>query len=88
MHENTTTFGPAFDTLIAEAPLPPLGCGAPIAHRELADGKLDHKHAFSGLPIVDPVMADCCISGILLLYNHLDSSHRISQGVSTRTGSF
>jgi hypothetical protein len=33
-------------------------------------------------------MARCCIAGLWLLHNYLDESHRISQGISTTSGSY
>ena len=33
-------------------------------------------------------MADCCLAGVWLLYDDLDASHSISQGVHTASGSF
>jgi hypothetical protein len=33
-------------------------------------------------------MADCCLSGLWLLHNYLDESHKISQDIHSSTGSF
>jgi len=33
-------------------------------------------------------MARCCLSGVWLLYDFLDESHTISQGIDTTSGSF
>ena len=40
------------------------------------------------VPVVDPVAADCCLSGLWLLHNYLDESHEISQDIKTPDGSY
>jgi hypothetical protein len=37
---------------------------------------------------VDAEMAACCVSGMWLLYDYLDESHSISQGIETPSGGF
>ncbi|WOO43335.1 hypothetical protein [Rubellicoccus peritrichatus] len=44
--------------------------------------------AFDDLPIKDSFMAQACLSGLLLKFDFLDESHRISQGIDNPTGSF
>ena len=41
-----------------------------------------------GEKIVDADMADCCLSGLWLLHNHLHRSHDISQSIETPEGSW
>lgn len=44
--------------------------------------------AVVGEKIVNDEMADCCLSGLWLLYNHLHRSHDISQSIETAEGSW
>lgn len=44
--------------------------------------------AFAGQDVIDRSSADCCISGLWLLHHFLDESHRVSQDISTSSGSF
>lgn len=39
-------------------------------------------------PVRDPDFAACCLSGILLLHDFLDESHRVSQSIKTTSGSY
>lgn len=41
-----------------------------------------------GQAAVDQAMVDCCRSGLLLLYGHLNESHEISQSVHSAEGSY
>ena len=66
--------------------LPELGPGSPnqAAHASLS--ALTPEIIFPQLG--DHSMALCCISGLWLLHDFLDESHRISQDISTSTGSY
>jgi hypothetical protein len=50
--------------------------------------KLSLESAFAHARVADQNMAACCVSGIWLLYDCLDESHAISQGIDTSSGSF
>ena len=39
-------------------------------------------------PVTNDKMADCCLSGLWLLHNHLHRSHDISQSISAPEGSW
>ena len=81
-------YGQIFDGLIEQGSPPPLGPGRVEENtiQRLAD--LDLKRSFDGFQVVDRAMAESCLSAIHLLFNNLNPSHRISQGVDTDTGSF
>ena len=44
--------------------------------------------AFGDTKVVDHDMAAGCIAGVWLLYDYLDESHSISQGIHTTSGSY
>ena len=46
------------------------------------------EQAFAHAQVVDHDQGSCCLSGIWLLYDFLDQSHTISQGIATAEGSF
>lgn len=66
----------------------PLGEGTPQTDAGAALRELDVAAAFAGLQVVDKAMAQCCLSGVWLLHDHLDESHTLSQAISTPEGSF
>ncbi|MCA9270994.1 MAG: hypothetical protein KDA41_21080 [Planctomycetales bacterium] len=81
-------FGPAVADLLQLAPGYPLAPahGVKAARDRLA--ALDHAALFGGHNVTDRQMADCCLSGLWLLFDFLDESHTISQGIHTTTGSY
>ncbi|MEO8493913.1 MAG: hypothetical protein ABI614_02505 [Planctomycetota bacterium] len=85
---NPGAFGPACTRLIGSVGACELGPGTP--NRGVADQlrALDEAAVFGARAIVDHDMAACCISGLWLLHNFLDDSHKISQEINTSTGSY
>lgn len=81
-------FGPACQTLLADVQPGELGPGSPHSNFHSQLEKLDSAAIFSGQNVVDRDMAACCESGLWLLHNYLDESHRISQEIQTPTGSY
>ena len=81
-------FGSACESLIAAANLCDLGPGTP--NRDVASQlqALDEAAVFGRQLVVDHEMASCCISGLWLLNNFLDESHKISQEIHTTGGSY
>jgi hypothetical protein len=64
--------------------------GARTPCLELRDelSRLTAENLLAGQLIVDRDAADACLAGILLLQDFLEESHRISQTISTATGSY
>lgn len=62
------------------------GPGGILAPPQLAE--MDIEDALEGRRVADRQAAACCLGGIWLLYDELDQSHQISQGVKTSSGSF
>src|SRR4029079_1638108 len=83
-------YGPIFAPLLETDRRRPLDAGRPDSSARAALKKLDSKSAFAhaGTQLADAEMAACCISGIWLLYDCLEESHTISQGIDTPSGSF
>lgn len=81
-------YGSACEELIAVAGLCELGPGEP--NRAVAEKlrALDEAALFGGKSVPDHKMTDCLISGLWLLHNFLDNSHRISQDIHTTAGSY
>ena len=44
--------------------------------------------AFSGVPLENREMAECCLAGVWLLHDCLEQSHVVSQNIPTESGSF
>jgi hypothetical protein len=82
------TYGPVFAPLLSVDRCRPLGAGdaSTSATPELA--ALTPESAFAHAKLADREMAFCCIAGVWLLYDNLDQSHQISQGIDTPSGSF
>lgn len=83
---DTRAFGDVLGSLIAAAPLNELGPGRPIANDALRS--LSVATAFAGKRVVDEDAARCCLSGILLRFDHLNESHALSQDIETADGSY
>jgi hypothetical protein len=73
---------------ITDADSLPLDAGVPNREAAAALAALDLDAAFSPRKIADRAMARACHSGLWLLHNFLDESHKISQEIETPTGSF
>jgi hypothetical protein len=81
-------YGSAFQALLAEERLNALGPGTPNRKVYSALQALSPEQAFLPHSIRDAGMAQCCLAGLWLYHDYLDESHRISQSVSTSTGSY
>jgi hypothetical protein len=90
-----SAYGPVFAPLLETDRRRPLDAARPKAEAMAALKKLSvdsaFRHVQSESGIIHPADADmaaCCISGVWLLYDYLDQSHTISQGIDTPSGSF
>ena len=88
-------YGPVFAPLLKTDRRRPLDVGRPDAEAAARLKKVSIEAAFThtapqggSIQPVDREMAECCVSGIWLLYDRLDESHTISQGIETPSGSF
>ncbi|MFT5524297.1 MAG: hypothetical protein ACI9G1_000370 [Pirellulaceae bacterium] len=81
-------YGPVVADLLANEPLCDLGPGTPAGAVKDALDELDPPAIFNGQAIVDRDMAACCISGLWLLFDFLDTSHTICQDIHTSSGSY
>jgi hypothetical protein len=81
-------YGPIFAPLLETDRCRPLDEGS--AKGEVRDQlvELTVAEAFAHVLVNDSRMARCCISGLWLLYDFLDESHTISQGIPTVDGSY
>ena len=74
---------------LLEAPrLMPLDGGAPNAAAFDQLSGLDETRLCDGHPVRDREMARACLAGLWLYYDFLDESHRISQSLHGREGSY
>ena len=85
---HTAKYGEAFAEVLDAERIPPLGPGSQQSKIRPPLAALTLDRAFAGSTLVDSDMAQCCLSGIWLLYNYLDESHTISQDIATTTGSY
>lgn len=88
-----TTFEPAsygavFEPLLAIDRLRALGAGKPDRSVLPSLEALTVELAFAPTRITDLDMARCCLAGVWLLHDFLESSHTISQGIDTPSGNF
>lgn len=83
-----STLGPIFGPLVAAAPLNELGAGNPDPATAVAIRGISLADAFAPHRIIDQNMANACLAGLWLMYDHLDESHSISQSIDTPTGSY
>jgi len=81
-------YGPVFQPLLAEERLNSLGPGTPNDKVFPLLQALSVEQAFLSQAVKDTGMAKCCLAGLWLYHDYLDQSHRISQSVSTTTGSY
>jgi hypothetical protein len=89
------TYGPVFAPLLETDRRRPLDAGHPDSGVRAALTKLSVESAFAHeqsdfgkAQPADADMAACCVAGVWLLYDCLDESHQISQGIDTSSGSF
>lgn len=83
---DASNYAPAVTPLLSGDRLPELGPGSPNRSAEPALAALTPEGLFPQLS--DRSMALACISGLWLLHDFLDESHRISQDIDTPTGSY
>ena len=77
-----------FAPLLAEERLMSLGPGSPNLTVRTLLNSLDPATAFAPHTVKDRAMAEACLAGIWLYHDYLEESHRISQAISTPTGSY
>jgi hypothetical protein len=81
-------YGPVFTPLLQTDRRRPLNASQPDSDARSALEKLSVKSAFAHIRVANDDMAACCISGVWLLHDYLDDSHKISQDIDTTSGSF
>jgi hypothetical protein len=87
-HFDPQGYGQPVADLLADATPNSLGPGMPNADQQESLQRMDVRRLLDGRPCADREMARCCIAGLWLLHDYLEESHRISQGISTPTGSY
>jgi hypothetical protein len=85
---DTQSYGVAAAELLDAAPRCELGPGQPNRDALPALQSLDVAALFGTRQVSDREMAACCVSGLWLLHDFLDESHRISQSIHTTSGSY
>ena len=83
-----TDYGPVFSELLDTDRQRALDEGSPDASNRNRLQSLSTDDAFAHAEVVDADAARCCLSAIWLLFDFLDDSHTISQGIATAEGSF
>ena len=83
-----TSYGSIFAPLLAEERLNDLGPGSPNQNAFKLLQALNIEQAFNPHEIKNSSMASGCLAGLWLYHDGLEESNRISQGISTTTGSF
>ena len=81
-------YGPVFGPLLEIDRCRALDKGSPDTSMRDTLSALTIADAFAHANLADKEMARCCLSAIWLLYDFLDESHTISQGIATAEGSF
>ncbi|MGI9213519.1 MAG: hypothetical protein ACR2HF_13690 [Methylococcaceae bacterium] len=84
----STTYDGFLATVLSMPRFASLGPGTPTeaAYPHLSGMTLEQ--IFPCQPIVHRNLATACLSGLWLYHNYLDESHRLSQSIHDRTGSF
>ena len=84
------SYGSFIAQILGEDRLNALGPGTPTqpVPANLAALSTDVAAAFAPRPIRDQDMAAGCLAALWLYHDHLDESHRISQGIETPSGSY
>jgi hypothetical protein len=85
---NPESYGPVFAPLLSYDRRRSLGVGTPDKIATAALDRLTTQAAFAHATIADRDMAACCLSGLWLLHDFLDESHKLSQEIDTPDGSF
>ncbi|MCA9247708.1 MAG: hypothetical protein KDA42_11345 [Planctomycetales bacterium] len=85
---NPQAYGPAFAAWLTVDRNRELGPGRPDAKVAKQLRSLEVEPLFSPHIPRNAALAQLCLGGLWLLYDFLDESHTISQGVETRDGSF
>jgi hypothetical protein len=80
-------YGPVFAALVGGDRLNELGPGRPRGSAAELEAALARSDAFPEAVLSRP-LADCCRAAVWLLYDHLDRSHAISQGIDEPAGSY
>jgi hypothetical protein len=83
---DSNAYSPSIARILAPERLPELGPGSPNEGMRSALAALTPESL--GPAVRDRSMALACISGLWLLHDFLDESHRISQDLESPTGSF
>jgi hypothetical protein len=81
-------YGPVIADLLPGERLPPLGAGEPNRAAFERLSALDEGRLLDGHAVRDREMARSCLAGLWLFHDFLDESHRISQGLHSREGSY
>jgi len=81
-------YGPAWAKWLACDRCRPLGPGEPVEAVSEELNRLTIDDLFGDTAVVDRQMGSLCLAGLWLLYDFLDQSHRISQSVHNRSGSY
>jgi hypothetical protein len=87
-HFDAQAYGPVFAPLVDINRRRPLDAGTPVRSARSALDRLSVDAAFAHARIADNTSAACCVAAAWLLYDFLDESHTISQGIDTPSGSF
>src|SRR4051812_42030173 len=74
-------FGPIFAAHLQTDRRRPLDAGRSDSESRSALKKLSIESAFEQARVADRDMAACCISGVWLLHDYLNESHKISQDI-------
>lgn len=80
-------YGAAIRALTRMERIPVLGPGVPDRNRE-AELYRFNPLTDLGAPVTNPVMAQCCYSGLWILHSFWEQSHAICQEIPTPEGSF
>jgi hypothetical protein len=88
MNAEKMAYGSAMSGLVDDGRLNELGPGRPDVARRDALAALTPQALVAPHPLRDRDMANCCLAGLWLAHDFLDQSHRISQEIATRSGSY
>jgi hypothetical protein len=87
-HFDHARFGPVIADLLQDRRLPPLDQGRPDPTLGAKLQALDAERLFAPAAIRRREMAEACLAALWLYGDDLDRSHRISQGLRSREGSY